>query len=1442
MLIKELLDKLDIKKNVNIPNLDIEKVIYEESKHKLILYINTYEIIDYKIFDGLKDEIRKGLIDFPVVEIHLKNKNDYSDFEGLVKETWSNISYLLRKNFRHAGVWLNNLEWSVKDKKIIIKTSSQLVLTDNNRTKIQNVITNMYADEFDINMSVNIEDTSSSSLDEHIKILQKEEKEIIKEIESRPVEKKSEGKSKDTGKSAKSAKAPNDFAKYAKKSYTSDDMIFGKRIVGDIEKIISVNQESGRITIRGEIFRLDSRMLKDNTKKLYMFDITDYTSSITVKIFANPKQQELLDEKLGKGVAVVVTGDSVYDTFSRETVIMARGIELTKIVKEKIMDNAQEKRVELHLHSKMSDMDGVSSFKDLAKRAKDWGHKAIAITDHGVVQGFPEALDAARKFDMKVLYGMEGYLVNDSMPSVMNTKDQDIDCDYVVFDIETTGLSSINDSITEIGAVRISNNRIIDVYNQLVNPQRSIPIKIQELTGITNDMVKDKPTIDQVMPQFLEFVGDGVLVAHNASFDIGFIRQKCSDLNIDFDHTYLDTLQLSRQLLTDINSHKLNRLAKYFKIKLENHHRASDDAMATAKIFLRLLTMLEDKDVKKLEDINDVFNKNINYKSGRTHHILILAKNYEGLKNLYELVSESHIKYFYRRPRIPRSILAKHREGLILGTACEAGEFYKAVLANDNEQNLRKMINFYDFLEIQPVGNNEFMVRKGIVKDYDELRAINKRIYDLGKKYNKPVVATGDVHFLEKKDEIYRRILMSGKGFDDSDHQPPLYLKTTDEMLEEFSYLGEEAAYEVVVENTNKIADMVESILPIPDGTFPPVIDGADDELYQMTNNTAKELYGDVLPDIVKDRLDRELNSIIKNGYAVLYIISQKLVKKSLDDGYLVGSRGSVGSSFVATMSGITEVNPLPPHYRCPNCKHSEFIMDGSYSSGVDMEDKVCPECGTQYIKEGHDIPFETFLGFEGDKEPDIDLNFAGEYQPTAHHFVEELFGEGHVFRAGTIGTIAEKTAFGFVKKYFGEREMPINNAETNRLTLGCTGVKRTTGQHPGGVMVVPRDKDVHDFSPIQYPANDKKSGVVTMHFDYHSISGRILKLDILGHDTPSIIRMLEDLTGKNAQEISLGDKETMSIFTSTESIGVTEKDINCKVGTYGIPEFGTKFVRQMLLDTMPTTFDELVRISGLSHGTDVWLNNGQELVKAGITTLKSVIATRDDIMTYLIYAGLEKKRSFTIMEKVRKGKGLTPEDEEYMNEMEIPSWYIESCKKIKYMFPKAHAVAYVMMSFRIAYYKVHYPEAFYATYFTTKAVDFDAHLIVQGIDVVKESIKQLEELGNNKTAKEKNLLTVLEVAMEMYARGYKLSKVHLYKSDSDKFRLENGYIVPPLKSLQGVGENAARNIVKEREKGEFISIEDLMNRAKVNKTAIEALRTHGCLEGMYEKNQISLF
>ena len=969
----------------------------------------------------------------------------------------------------------------------------------------------------------------------------------------------------------------------------------------------------------------------------------------------------------------------------------------------------------------------------------------------------------------------------------------------------------------------------------------------------------------------MEFVRDSVLVAHNAEFDIRFINQKCKEMNIEFKNKSVDTLMLARILLPHLKRFKLNNLTKELGVPLHNHHRAVDDAAATAQIFIKFLDMLKKKGAKKLSDVNEVLG-GIDYTKLKTKHITLIAQNLVGVKNLYKIVSDAHVNHFYRAPRILKSVLLEHKEGIIVGSACEAGEVFQAVKQNKNDDEIKEIIDLYDYIEVMPIDNNRFMIRNGEVKDEDELRDLNRRMIEIAKKFGKIPVATGDVHFIDKHEAVFRRVLKYSQGFSLDDEETYLHFRTTDEMLEEFKYLGEELAYEVVVENTNKVADMVEDFLPIPNETFPPVIEGSDTELREMCYNKAKRIYGDPMPEVVKKRLDRELNSIISNGYAVMYIIAQKLVTKSLADGYLVGSRGSVGSSLAATMSDITEVNPLPAHYICENedCKYSYFYAVGEWGSGVDLPDKDCPKCGRKLKKDGHDIPFEVFLGFEGDKEPDIDLNFSGSYQPVIHKYTEELFGEGHVYRAGTIGTVADKTAYGYAKKYVEENDLDVPSAEVLRLAKGCTGVKRTSGQHPGGVMVIPNYKEVYDITPIQYPANDVNCvvitpqftsfagyditpiqypandvncGVITTHFDYHSISGRILKLDILGHDVPTIIRMIEDITGLDATTIPLDDKETMSIFTSTEALGVTPEEINCPIGSLAIPEFGTSFVRQMLLDTKPTTFAELVRISGLSHGTDVWLNNAQDLVVDKVVEFKDVISTRDDIMNYLLFKGLPPKMAFTIMENVRKGKGLKPEFIEEMNKHDVPQWYVDSCQKIKYMFPKAHAVAYVMMSFRLAYYKVHYPAAFYATYFTTKAQDFDADLIVGGLYSIKQKINEIHELGNDATAKDKTMLTVLEVALEMYARKIKIIPVDIYKSDATKFIVvDDSTILPPMIALQGVGENAAINIQKERESGEFISKEDLRKRTKISKTVVETLSNHGSLNDMSEKNQLSLF
>ena len=1100
------------------------------------------------------------------------------------------------------------------------------------------------------------------------------------------------------------------------------------------------------------------------------------------------------------------------------------------------------------MHTQMSQMDGMTSAKDLIKRAMKWGMKSIAITDHGVVQAFPEAhkLLGYDNPDMKIIYGVEAYLAPDMTPSVSFPKKQDIDTTYCVLDLETTGFSFRTEKITEVGIMKVKNGEVIDEFSCFVNPEKPIPQRVVEVTNITDEMVKDAETIDKVMPKILEFVKDSVLVAHNADFDIGFLKYNANILGLSLENTYIDTLRLAKALFPDYKKYKLGIIAEKLGIEVLVAHRALDDVDTTVKVFNVMIDMLKEKGAETVDDINTVTLGNTDYKRLPTYHAIILAKNYVGLRNLYKLVSLSHLHYFYKKPRILKSLYKKYSEGLMLGSACEAGELYRAIIAGKSDEEIEEIAKDYDYLEIQPIGNNMFMVRNETVQDTKALEDINKKIVDLGDRLGKPVVATCDVHFMDPQDEIYRRILMAGQGYEDSDEQAPLYLRTTEEMLKEFEYLGEEKAYEVVVANTNKIADMCEKISPISPEKCPPYIEGCEQTIKDIAYKKAHELYGDPLPQIVEERLSKELDSIIKNGFSVMYIIAQKLVWKSNEDGYIVGSRGSVGSSFAAYATGITEVNSLPPHYRCPKCKYSDFT-DCGYQCGFDLPDKKCPKCGENLIKDGIDIPFETFLGFNGDKEPDIDLNFSGEYQAKAHKYTEVIFGKGTTFKAGTVGTVADKTAFGYVKKYYEERSIPINTAEVLRLAQGCTGIKRTTGQHPGGIIVVPKGREIYEFTPVQHPADDPNSDIITTHFDYHSIDQNLLKLDILGHDDPTMIRMLFDLTGIDPTKVPLDDKETMSIFSSTKALGVTPEQIRSEVGSYGVPEFGTKFVRGMLVDTKPTTFDELIRISGLSHGTDVWLGNAQSLIEAGTVTLNEAICCRDDIMIYLIKKGVPPNNSFKIMETVRKGKALKDPAKwaEYvalMKEHNVPEWYIKSCEKIKYMFPKAHAAAYVTNAFRIAWFKVHQPKAYYTAYFTIRADEFDSDIMCYGEEKVKNKMKEIELAGNSATAKDKNMYAILELVLEMYERGIKFLPVDLYKSHATKFQIEEEGIRPPLNSIPGLGTVAALGIEEAKKDGKFMSIDDLKIRSKIGKSVVEMLTNSGCLKGMSQSNQMSLF
>ena len=1217
-------------------------------------------------------------------------------------------------------------------------------------------------------------------------------------------------------------------------------------------KVEDLTVDSGKISLEGEIINMDSRELKSG-KFLVMFDLYDGTSTITCKAFVVPEKLKEVMGRLKGAKGIKLEGTAQFDPFAKEIGVIANTvIETPGRKKDKRMDNAQEKRVELHMHTQMSQMDGITACQDLIKRAMSWGMKSIAITDHGVVQAFPDAhkLLGRDNPDMKVIYGVEAYLVPDKTPIVAYPKDQDIDTTYCVLDLETTGLSFRTEKITEIGIMKVKNGEVIESFETFVNPEKPIPYEVVEVTKITDDMVKDAPTIKEIFPKVLEFIGDSVLVAHNADFDIGFLKHNAAQLGHKFDYTYIDTLRLAKDLFPDYKKYKLGIIAENLGIKVEVAHRALDDVDTTVKVFNVMMKMLKEKGAKTVADIDKVsadenYEKEA-YKKLPAYHAIILAKNYVGLKNLYKLVSLSHLHYFYKKPRILKSLYKKYSEGLIMGSACEQGELYRAIVAGKDEEEIENIAKDYDYLEIQPLGNNEFMVKNGTVPDMNALKDINKRIVALGDKLNKLVVATCDVHFMDPQDEIYRRILQAGQGYDDADDQAPLYLRTTNEMLEEFEYLGMDKAYEVVVTNTNKVADMCERISPISPEKCPPHIPGCEDTIKQIAYDKAHELYGEKLPQIVEERLEKELNSIITNGFSVMYIIAQKLVWKSNEDGYIVGSRGSVGSSFVANMTGITEVNSLPPHYRCPNCKYSDF-SDYGFKNGFDLPDKDCPECGHKLAKDGIDIPFETFLGFDGDKEPDIDLNFSGEYQAKAHRYTEEIFGKGTTFKAGTVGTIADKTAFGYVKKYFEERQIPVNSAEVARLSVGCTGVKRTTGQHPGGIIVVPKGREIYEFTPVQHPADDPNSDIITTHFDYHSIDQNLLKLDILGHDDPTMIRMLYDLTGIDPTKVPLDDKETMSIFCSTEALGVTPEQIHSDVGSFGIPEFGTKFVRGMLVDTKPTTFEELIRISGLSHGTDVWLNNAQDLINNGTITLSEAICTRDDIMLYLIKQGVPAKPAFKIMEVVRKGKALKDPEKwaEYkkiMQESNVPEWYIKSCEKIKYMFPKAHAAAYVTNAFRIAWFKVHQPLAYYTAYFTIRADEFDSECMIFGKEKVKNKMKELDLQGNAISAKDKNMYSILEIVLEMYERGINFLPMDLYKSHATKFKIENGAIRPPLNSIPGLGTGAAESIEEAKKDGEFMSIDELQQRGKIGKSVTELLKKFGCLEGMTQSNQMSLF
>ncbi len=1256
------------------------------------------------------------------------------------------------------------------------------------------------------------------------------------------------------------------------------DVLFGKEFTGEPMPIAEIVDDIGQCVIRGKIFAMEDRALR-NEKHLFTFSVTDFTDSINCKIFTYEEQKDEFSKLIRVGDYVRICGVANYDSYTHEVSMSSiSGIVKIADFTTKRMDLSLNKRVELHVHTKSSDMDGVSYAKDIIKRADKWGWNAIAITDHGVVQAFPEAMHTVddmkgRETPFKVLYGVEGYLVDDLTQAVVNDKGQKLTDSFVVFDIETTGFSPVENKIIEIGAVRVKDGVISDKFSTFVNPHVPIPYRITNLTSITDEMVMDSPGIEVILPQFMEFIGDDALVAHNANFDMSFIIENCRRLGIDKEFTYVDTVAISRSMITKLNKHTLDTICKELGISLENHHRAVDDAGATAEMFEKFIQMLDKRGITTLKELNDYTSTSVDrIMKSPSYHVIILAKNETGRINLYRLVSESHCTYFHRVPRMPKSLIEKYREGLIIGSACEAGELFRAILDRKPDEVLTKIAEFYDYLEIQPVGNNAFMIRSDRFEDIhtvEDLQDLNRKVVLLGEKLHKPVCATCDVHFLDPEDEVYRRILMSCKGFEDADDQAPLYLRTTEEMLDEFMYLGEEKAKEVVITNTNLIADMCEMVSPIHPDKCAPQIPHSDETLREICYTRAHEIYGDELPQPVEARLERELNSIISNGFAVMYIIAQKLVWKSNEDGYLVGSRGSVGSSFVATMAGITEVNPLPPHYYCSKRHYYDFDSEEvkAYAlagkAGCDMADKICPVCGEKLKKDGFDIPFETFLGFKGDKEPDIDLNFSGEYQAKAHKYTEVIFGKGQTFKAGTIGTVAEKTACGYVRKYFEEKGTPKRNCEISRLAQGCIDVRRTTGQHPGGIIVLPIGHDINQFTPVQHPANDMNCGITTTHFDYHSIDHNLLKLDILGHDDPTMIRRLQDLTGIDPIQIPLDDPKVMTLFQDTSALGITPAQISgTKLGSLGIPEFGTDFAIQMLIDTHPTSFSDLVRIAGLAHGTDVWLGNAQKLIAEGKATISTAICTRDDIMTYLIGMGLDPGKSFKIMENVRKGKvakGKCDSWAEWKEDMlahGVPDWYVWSCETIKYMFPKAHAAAYVMMAWRIAYCKVYYPLAYYAAYFSIRATSFDYEKMCLGPDRLHHEMEEYrkkaglsteteavsndsEEGASNKEQGEYKDMRLVE---EMYARGFEFMPIDIFRADAKNFQIIDGKIMPSLMSIAGVAETAATGIVEACKQGGFTSKEDFRNRAKVTQNVVDTMYRLGLLGVLPESNQISLF
>ena len=1436
--------------------VECEKVAASRDHSRIKIYIHSDRLIAHKAIRETERAIRsqmfKDQVDVCLVEkYHLSRQ--YTPARLLEAYTGSLIDELEEKGELSANLFRKAektfLEPFVLELKVEENCIAQVKME-----KLKHKLEHIFSERFDMPLEIVLGwlpkkkskyavYADSAMKEEIAQIVQTYEqaKEDQKEVEKQEVQQREK---------------PAFKKNYVKQRLPEDkDIFYGRNFEGEETEIHEIIDEMGEVVVRGKIIQLETREIR-NEKTIVMFAVTDFTDTIKAKVFTkNERLPELLD-KLKEGAFIKMKAVAMMDQFEHDIALgSVSGIKTIPDFTEKRMDHSPVKRVELHCHTTMSNMDGVTDVKKLLKTAMGWGHQAMAITDHGVVQAFPDANHCVEGKDFKVIYGMEGYLVDDIKNIVTDSRGQSLDSTFVVFDIETTGFSAVNDRIIEIGAVKVENGMITEKFSEFVNPERPIPFEIEKLTSINDRMVEDAPNISVILPKFMDFCGGSVLVAHNADFDTGFIRHNCEVLGLPYDYTYVDTLGIARSFLEGLKNYKLDTVVEAMGCTLANHHRAVDDAGATADVFVRFLERFKKKNIRDLDELNTYSAMSVDaIKKLKTYHIILLAKNEIGRINLYRLVSLSHLDYYARRPRIPKSVLAKYREGLIIGSACEAGELFRAVVDERPEEEIARIVEFYDYLEIQPTGNNEFMIRDPKmtkVSTVADLQDLNRKIVELGEKFNKPVCATCDVHFLNPEDEVYRRIIMSNKGFGDADLQPPLYLRTTEEMLEEFQYLGAEKAEEVVVTNTNRIADMIDRISPVRPDKCPPVIENSAGILRDICYNRAHELYGEDLPDIVTERLERELNSIIGNGFAVMYIIAQKLVWKSVADGYLVGSRGSVGSSFVAYMAGITEVNSLQAHYLCPKCHYvdfdSDYVKSFSGRSGCDMEDRVCPVCGEPLMKEGHDIPFETFLGFKGNKEPDIDLNFSGDYQSKAHAYTEVIFGKGKTFRAGTVGTLADKTAYGYAMHYYEEHEQHKRSCELDRISSGCVGVRRTTGQHPGGIIVVPHGEEIYSFTPVQHPANDQTTKIITTHFDYHSIDHNLLKLDILGHDDPTMIRMLEDITGVDATKIRLDDPEVLSLFHGLEALHIKPEDIGgTDLGSLGIPEFGTEFVMQMLRDTKPKAFSDLVRISGLSHGTDVWLGNAQTLIQEGKAQISTAICTRDDIMIYLIDKGVESEQSFKIMESVRKGKGLTPDYEKVMKEHDVPDWYLWSCKKIKYMFPKAHAVAYVMMGIRIAWFKIHEPLAYYAAFFTIRATAFDYGLMCQGKAAIDNHIKAYKA-NPNLSKKEQDTLRDMKIVQEFYARGFEFLKIDLYQSDAIKFQVVEGKLLPPFSVIEGMGGIAAEALAvaahAETERGEkFLSKDDIRQKAKVSQTVLDTMDELGLLGGLPESNQLSIF